>query len=79
MAWDLESMGSGARLLRALGRDGSSDCLFLLCGAQSFHLGQCLLLEEGLEAKDAEVRSEKQTDRHTEGDTHTSLRAQSDR
>lgn len=78
MAWDLESMGSGARLLRALGWDGSSDCLFLLCGAQSFHLGQCLLLEEGLEAKDAEVRSEKQS-RQTERDIHTSLRAQRDR
>lgn len=78
MAWDLESMGSGARLLRALSRDGSSDCLFLLCGAQSFHLGQCLLLEEGLEAKDAEVRSEKQS-RETERDIHTSLRAQRDR
>lgn len=70
MAWDLESMGSGARLLRALSRDGSSDCLFLLCWAQSFHLGQCLLLEEGLEAKDAEVRSEKQS-RQTERETYT--------
>lgn len=70
-------MESGARLLRALSQDGSSDCLFLLCEAQSFHLEQCLLLEEGLEAKDTEVRSEKQADKQRE--THTSLCAQRDR
>ena len=68
MSWDLQNMESGAGLLQALSWDGSSDCLFLLCGAQSFHLEQCLLLEEGLEAKDNEVRSEKQ--RHTQACVH---------
>lgn len=39
MSWDLQNMESGARLLRALGWDGSSDCLFLLCGGSILPLG----------------------------------------